>query len=793
MIQTFNNIFELNHLQYLLNLPEVLEAKERIDQKSKGSEYFTIDIPSDIQERLKLVFNLNLTKVPMRWIKGDTPPHIDKGVEDFENTYLIYLTDSTGSLVLDDKIYPITQNTGYIFPEGLSHETKDTGNLPRLLLGPMSEKGFAVGSSISRPGGTTIYFRQTTDLEFSFNNADPWTPIGNNYPIVITNNNTSLGVLKIVFVSNITLNESLPGGINKYFVCGSSHLQFGSESLNNDGTRPKITIDDVSSYPGFIQNGSSGGNGFSNIYIYNLEILSINNSSLSDEAGWLCQVYFGRGVDNNYIINCFSDGEIGESCGGIIGANAGNDAGAELTIIGCSSSGNMVSSFAGGIVGQLAAVSGTVICRSCWSEGDQNFSLAGGIFGINAGDSGGTAQAIDCYSTGAIVSGGGGIFGGSAGNGLGSVALAQNCYSTGNIGTDAGGIFGQFAGSNSGTGNATNCYSAGSITTSGNGIYGTGKASGTETNCYPAAATGGWNDTTANSNLTGNPSPVIGTVWVSTGINSPYELLNMGYSPFTINNINTISQNLVTTFSQTITAGNTTSAAIIPGKSYTLLESNPGISINSATGVISTTSGTSAGLYTLYIRNTGSYNITTFNLNLNPFVICFEENSKILIIKNGKETYVPIKHLKKGDLVKTYRSGYKPIEMIGKSVIYNDGSPERVPEKLYLLKKEKYPELREDLMITGFHSILVDHLTPVEREKTLELMNRIYVTDGKYRLIACLDERTIPYPEQGEYNIYHLALENENYYSNYGIYANGLLVETCSRRFLKELSQMMLL
>jgi hypothetical protein len=39
-------------------------------------------------------------------------------------------------------------------------------------------------------------------------------------------------------------------------------------------------------------------------------------------------------------------------------------------------------------------------------------------------------------------------------------------------------------------------------------------------------------------------------------------------------------------------------------------------------------------------------------------------------------------------------------------------------------------------------------------------------------------------------NIYHIALENENYYSNYGIYANGLLVETCSKRYLKELSAM---
>jgi hypothetical protein len=36
------------------------------------------------------------------------------------------------------------------------------------------------------------------------------------------------------------------------------------------------------------------------------------------------------------------------------------------------------------------------------------------------------------------------------------------------------------------------------------------------------------------------------------------------------------------------------------------------------------------------------------------------------------------------------------------------------------------------------------------------------------------------------YSIYTL----EDYYMNYGIYANGLLVETCSQRYLKKLSGM---
>ena len=62
-----------------------------------------------------------------------------------------------------------------------------------------------------------------------------------------------------------------------------------------------------------------------------------------------------------------------------------------------------------------------------------------------------------------------------------------------------------------------------------------------------------------------------------------------------------------------------------------------------------------------------------------------------------------------------------------------------------------------------------------------------------YRLPACVHKRTSVYEKEGNYEIYHLALENENYYNNYGIWANGLLVETCSKRYLKELSGMDLL
>ncbi len=171
-------------------------------------------------------------------------------------------------------------------------------------------------------------------------------------------------------------------------------------------------------------------------------------------------------------------------------------------------------------------------------------------------------------------------------------------------------------------------------------------------------------------------------------------------------------------------------------------------------------------------------------------VPCFKEESKILT-NNG---YIAVQNLKKGDLVKTSKNGFVSIHSIGKRKMRHDASEERLKYQLYTCSTDKYPELFEDLIITGCHSILIDKFTSQkQREKTIQVNGNTYVTDGKYRLPACVDERTSVYDKSGYYNIYHFALENEDYYMNYGVYANGLLVETCSKRYLNELSNMELL
>jgi hypothetical protein len=133
--------------------------------------------------------------------------------------------------------------------------------------------------------------------------------------------------------------------------------------------------------------------------------------------------------------------------------------------------------------------------------------------------------------------------------------------------------------------------------------------------------------------------------------------------------------------------------------------------------------------------------------------------------------------------------------MIGKRDIKHSALKERIKDQLYKCTHDKYKEVFEDLIITGSHSILVDNfVNEKQKQQTIEMNNgRLFITDNKYRLPACLDERTSVYEIPGTYTIYHLALENDNYFMNYGIYANGLLVETCSQRYLKELSNMTLI
>jgi len=510
----------------------------------------------------------------------------------------------------------------------------------------------------SYPGGTTVYLRQTAvgqAVSFS-TDLNSWSNVV--WPFTFVNTNTGSGVIRVIFTTNITIDSTI-GDVNGYFVCGSDGIQFGTTVLPTDGSRSVVTINGVTNYPGLINNGASGSNGYNTVYLMNLEVRASGGTVLANDGGWLGHAYFGKGTTtaSNIILNCHSTGNTTDYCGGIVGRYAG-----PLKISHCSSSGT-IGLYGGGIVGTHSPSSGVLTCESCWSSGNID-EYGGGITGMFTA----IATVVNCYSTGIIGNHGGGICGSSSGGNNGTNMLTvSECYSTGVIGDGGGGIIGR----SSGELTVTNCYSLGYINSGASGILGNlagNSTNKTVSNCYVAGAmdaaggyvmpgytdltgnvtvvtgvvtllnnfaevsvsSSGWTTSRANNVLQGVPasaSSPIGVKWVYTGTNTPYEILAMGFTPYTRTVVAGSPPAMVRSFDSSIVAGKSSAAAIISGRSYSILRITGGnsytystITINATTGSISTTKNTIPGNYTITIRNNGSYHITTYTLTVTPYI-----------------------------------------------------------------------------------------------------------------------------------------------------------------------------
>lgn len=449
------------------------------------------------------------------------------------------------------------------------------------------------------PPPPNVYIRQNgLNQEYS-NDQITWNVI--TWPFIVYGGQT------VEFINDLTLTS-----VDSYLTCNNDYITIGSPTVKPDGSKYTITLDGVINYEGFIRNS-----GCNNVKIFNLNIVATNGSTLSGACGWVAGYAYGTDGTGNYIVGCSSNGPIPQFSGGIVGAEAATvnlAESANLTIIGCTASGVIANGGGGGIAGEYCGQnSGSIVTiRSCSSSGSTGTST-GGIVGQYAGQGGAICIVTECYSTGLIGPNGGGIFGAYSGDA--GTAVAQDCYSRGTIGTSAGGIFGSFAASSGGTTQATNCYSYEVLGSGAGGIYGSGSGVGaTETNCY--SANGSWSDSAAESNLTD-----ISTIWLSTGVNQPYILFGIGPSPYSLTTIQlSPSLDIIVNYSQTVSAGSSSNGNVLAGGgSFALLgNTEPTITINASTGVVSTTSGTPSALYSLKIyRLYGSvYSTTGFKLNV---------------------------------------------------------------------------------------------------------------------------------------------------------------------------------
>jgi hypothetical protein len=152
------NLLSANEIKDIMNHPLVQFNKEKLSKKNKVD--FSIHLSSAMKKKIETELHIHLSSlIPMRWIKGDTPPHKDKCDTPFTKSYLIYLTDSVGHLKIEEQSYPIRAGEAHIFDEGLEHLTINTGDSERLMIGPMSETGNRVGVA---PSNGVVFFNDTT-------------------------------------------------------------------------------------------------------------------------------------------------------------------------------------------------------------------------------------------------------------------------------------------------------------------------------------------------------------------------------------------------------------------------------------------------------------------------------------------------------------------------------------------------------------------------------------------------------------------------------------------------------
>ena len=670
---------------------------------------------------------------------------------------------------------------------------------------------FSLTYNIISQNGGTVYIQQSgTNIQYQSNSTSgAWTTISS-WPVIFKNSNPVSGnILTVQLNTNITVSSTQT--VNGYFVTGSNYITYDGSSSNYT-----VTISGLTSYTGFIQNGTSTTDGYHTVTVQNIKSAFASSSTLLT-SGWICQSYFGKNIKNAVgynsatnlitVTNCSNSGIIGTNNGGICGQYFGYNA--DATITNCFNTGTSINDNSGGICGPFTGSNnGAITITKCYNTGTiSGDGGGGGIAGLKFGtNTSQTCSISNCYNTGSITTNSnssGGICGRGAGYNTAAISYTPtinttNCYNLGTIGSLCSGILGGNGSSNTNipTITITNCYSA-YTSNSGSAITSMVQSipnkwpNPSQTNCYSTLQSA-WSDSSALSALTGTPTSVSlyssnpGTTWTSVSTNTPYVLSAYNSEIYTPN---VYSNPTLPTY--TTIPGSFSSA---DGYTYSLVSANTNNGfINSNTGSLTFTNLTWSFSYTANVlasKGTApsytAYNISTYTLNN---VYCFKEATKILCFTD-KEEYIPIENLKPGVLVKTVSSGFKKIEAIGYARVYYDiKNNGRTKKNLYKLCKTEFPELFEDLVITGCHSILVkEFINEEQRNKTIEVNGNTYLTDSHYRLPACADNRIQIYDVDDVHVVWHFSLEHTDYFMNYGVYANGLLVETTSNRMMKELA-----
>lgn len=154
-----NNVFSIDEINtWFLQHQDVLSSQPSKQNNSPSSIPFSIPCSIPLFKRLQpLGLNIQPNQdIPMRWVSGPVPPHIDRGKTDFLQTSLIYLSGS-GQMKINGDLHEIEAGKMFQFTSDIEHEVivnanndvdnNDAEGAWRLMLGPMNEVGLAVGAN----------------------------------------------------------------------------------------------------------------------------------------------------------------------------------------------------------------------------------------------------------------------------------------------------------------------------------------------------------------------------------------------------------------------------------------------------------------------------------------------------------------------------------------------------------------------------------------------------------------------------------------------------------------------
>jgi sugar lactone lactonase YvrE len=187
-----------------------------------------------------------------------------------------------------------------------------------------------------------------------------------------------------------------------------------------------------------------------------------------------------------------------------------------------------------------------------------------------------------------------------------------------------------------------------------------------------------------------------------------------------------------------------------------------------------------------YVSNEYNADGTTSIDIVNTAPFCFNKGCKILSLnKKKKEEYKNVEKLKIGNIIKTYKHGYRKIISIHKNIMKND--PTNFKECMYKLPQNTIIDNNtcfEDIIITGGHSILVDKIHDDLIESNERFLGENEKIDDKFLLLSCVSPLFEKKMDTNIYKYYHFVLENDGNNDNrYGVWCNGILTETPSMNF----------